>query len=97
MKMHEKNQQLKECIDLRACSYPNWYKKFNKITLKSICLPIPDEIVKYLLDEIIILPKECYSMVPRENTASGSSSVQCGSSLFSKGDESDDNHDDLEV
>lgn len=59
--MHEKNQIVKQCIDLRACSYPNWYRTFRKIALKSICVPIPEEIVKYLLDEIIILPKECYA------------------------------------
>lgn len=60
-KMHEKNQELKECIDLRACSFVNWYNKFHKITLQSVCVPLPDDIVNYLLDEIIILPKECYS------------------------------------
>lgn len=58
--MHGTNQQAKECIDLRACSYANWYKKFKKITPDSICIPLSDEIVSYLLDEIIILPKECY-------------------------------------
>lgn len=60
-KMYEKNQQIKECIDLRACSYVNWYDKFHKISLQSVCVPLSDEIVNYLLDEIIILPKECYA------------------------------------
>ncbi|XP_031638096.1 cell division cycle protein 123 homolog, partial [Contarinia nasturtii] len=55
------NQEIKECVDLRACAYTNWYKKFRKITFESICIPLPKEIVQYLLDEIIILPKECYS------------------------------------
>lgn len=59
--MHVNNQEIKECVDLRACAYTNWYKKFRKITFDSVCIPLPDEIVKYLLDEIIILPKECYS------------------------------------
>lgn len=58
--MHGTNQQIKECLDLRACAYGNWYKRFRKITPKSICIPLPDEIHSYLLDEIIILPKECY-------------------------------------
>lgn len=58
--MHGTNQEIKECIDLRACAYTNWYKKFRKITLDSVCIPLSAEIVKYLLDEIIILPKECY-------------------------------------
>lgn len=55
------NPQMKECIDLRACSYSNWYKKFQKITPDSISIPLSDTIVSYLLDEIIILPKECYA------------------------------------
>lgn len=59
--MHVNNQEIKECVDLRACAYTNWCKKFRKITFDSVCIPLPDEIVKYLLDEIIILPKECYS------------------------------------
>lgn len=59
--MHGKNQEIKECVDLRACAYTNWCKKFRKITFDSVCIPIPEAIVKYLLDEIIILPKECYN------------------------------------
>lgn len=58
--MHEKNREIKECIDMRACSYTNWNKKFRKITYNSICIPLPEHIVKYFLDEVIILPKECY-------------------------------------
>lgn len=59
--MHGTNQEIKECIDLRACAYTNWYKKFRKLTFDSVCIPLSDEIVNYLLDEIIILPKECYT------------------------------------
>lgn len=62
--MHATNQEIKECIDLRACSYTNWSKKFRKITLESVCIALPDQMVKYLLDEIIILPKECYGNEP---------------------------------
>lgn len=58
--MHDRNAEIKECIDWRACSYTNWYENFHKITLESICIPLPDRIVDYLRDEIIILPKECY-------------------------------------
>jgi len=39
--------------------FNNWYKSFAKISIKSICIQIPDEVKRYLLDEIIILPKEC--------------------------------------
>lgn len=65
--MHGTNQEIKECIDLRACAYTNWYKKFRKITLDSVCVSVPEEIVKYLLDEIIILPKECYSQDDKDD------------------------------
>lgn len=58
--MHVTNKEIKECIDLRTCAYTNWYKKFRKITYDSVCIPLSDEMINYLLDEIIILPKECY-------------------------------------
>lgn len=58
--MHNKNSEIKECIDMRTCSYTNWYKKFKKITIQSICIHLPEEIIKYFLDEVIVLPKECF-------------------------------------
>lgn len=58
--MQEKNLQTKECDDLRTCAYNNWYEQFSKITLRSNIVCIPKHIIDYLLDEIIILPKECY-------------------------------------
>lgn len=59
--MHNKNSEIEEYINLRACSYINWHKKFRKITYKSVCIPLPENVVKYLQDETIILPKECYN------------------------------------
>ncbi|XP_055691843.1 cell division cycle protein 123 homolog [Lutzomyia longipalpis] len=44
---------------LEACSFGNWYEKFEKITIKSFLLPIPNDILDYLRDDIIILPREC--------------------------------------
>lgn len=67
--MHGINQQIKECIDLRACAYANWYNMFQKLTPDSICIPLSDQIVNYLLDEIIILPKECYASDDEVDTA----------------------------
>lgn len=93
--MHEKNQQLKECIDLRACSYINWYNIFHKISLRSVCVPVPDEIVNYLLDEIIILPKECNA---REQSASATATSYSGEpSSFDAGDDDDDDSTETEV
>lgn len=65
--MHGTNQEIKECIDLRACAYTNWYKKFRKITFDSVCISLSDVLIKYLLDEIIILPKECYNNTDEVN------------------------------
>ncbi|KAG4067306.1 hypothetical protein HA402_000297 [Bradysia odoriphaga] len=59
--MHERSAIAKPSSDLGACSFQNWYKSFAKISIKSICIKIPDEVKHYLNDEIIILPKECMS------------------------------------
>lgn len=60
--MHERSAIAKANSELGACSFQNWYKSFAKISIKSICIKIPDEVKRYLLDEIIILPKECMSI-----------------------------------
>lgn len=57
--MHERSAIARANSELSACSFNNWYKSFSKISIKSICIKIPDEVKRYLLDEIIILPKEC--------------------------------------
>ncbi|GAB0091055.1 Cell division cycle protein 123 homolog [Sergentomyia squamirostris] len=44
---------------LTACSFPNWYENFEKITIKSYIIPIPANVLDYLRDDMIILPKEC--------------------------------------
>lgn len=59
--MHERSAIAKANSELGVCSFQNWYKSFAKISIKSICIKIPDEVRRYLLDEIIILPKECMS------------------------------------
>lgn len=65
--MLERNSEKKNCDDLRACAFNNWSEKFSKISIESITIPIPNDIVKYLKDEIIILPKECYDNEPENN------------------------------
>lgn len=58
--MTENNiDSIKECTELAACSFKNWYKLFKKISITSKCLSIPSNVKDYLLDDIIILPKEC--------------------------------------
>lgn len=49
----------KEISDLAACSCHNWYEAFSKHCIKSVVLPIPANVLKYLRNEFFILPKEC--------------------------------------
>lgn len=58
-----------------------------------MCIPLPEEIVKYLLDEIIILPKECYSE-DGEKDSFGDENVAAGSN---NNDDDDDDEDDAVV
>lgn len=54
---------VKQCLELKSCSYPSWYEKFSKIAFESICLPIPANVLKYILDDIFVLPKECNATI----------------------------------
>lgn len=67
--MIEKNPQTKECNELRVCAYFNWHGQFEKLCVRSEVIPIPANIVQYLQDEIIILPKECYASDENASTA----------------------------
>lgn len=52
--------EIQQCWrELNACSFQRWYHNYEKISIESTCLKIPANVVRYLLDEIIILPKEC--------------------------------------
>lgn len=46
--------------DVLACSFPEWYDRFAKVTMKSIILPLPDDVLSHLLSkDSLRLPKEC--------------------------------------
>lgn len=45
--------------DLINCSFVNWYELFEKISIKSYSIPVPENVLEYLKDELLILPKEC--------------------------------------
>lgn len=49
---------------LTACAHGSWYPEFEKISIRSIQIPIPDEVQQYLLDDPIILPRECDACLP---------------------------------
>ncbi|XP_055638733.1 cell division cycle protein 123 homolog [Toxorhynchites rutilus septentrionalis] len=42
-----------------ACMLVNWYHQFKKNTIKSYIIPIPEDVIAYLRQELMILPKEC--------------------------------------
>ncbi|KAJ3206091.1 hypothetical protein HDU82_004720, partial [Entophlyctis luteolus] len=42
--------------DVANCALPVWYSRFRNISIKSIILEIPDEVVKYLLADGVFLP-----------------------------------------
>lgn len=62
--MPEESAAQKVQRELSACSYTNWYKDYEKVSIESTVLPIPANVLQYLLDEIIILPKECTPPAP---------------------------------
>ncbi|XP_055380916.1 cell division cycle protein 123 homolog [Condylostylus longicornis] len=53
---------------LDICSFKSWYKKFEKITIPSICIHIPKDVLEYFRDELVILPKECYTSIVEEDS-----------------------------
>jgi hypothetical protein len=46
--------------DVLACSMPDWYPMFEKVTIRTEIVPLPHDVLEYLLDDgKLILPKEC--------------------------------------
>lgn len=46
-------------LSRKTFSFPEWYKDFKKISIRSHIVNIPDNVLEYLKDEMIVLPKEC--------------------------------------
>ncbi|XP_055613298.1 cell division cycle protein 123 homolog [Uranotaenia lowii] len=42
-----------------SCMTVNWYDKFKKNTVKSFVIPVPEDVLAYLRQDLVILPKEC--------------------------------------
>lgn len=70
-------ETVKQCLELKSCSFTSWYSKFSKITFKSIRIPIPANIVEYILDDVFVLPKECNATA---DLNTGRTSNEAGSS-----------------
>ena len=48
--------------DVDNCSFSSWYPDFEKVTFKSVVLPVPDDVADYLKpkdDNGLFLPIEC--------------------------------------
>lgn len=46
-------------LEKAACMLVNWYDQLKKNTIKSYIIPIPDDVLAYLRQDMVILPKEC--------------------------------------
>lgn len=53
---------------LTACAHTAWYPQFEKISIRSLALAIPRDVQQYLLDDPIILPRECDSRLEASTT-----------------------------
>ncbi|XP_064488673.1 translation initiation factor eIF2 assembly protein-like [Ornithodoros turicata] len=42
--------------DVLNCSFPEWYGKFKKVTIKSLLIPLPKEFIDYLHSDGVVLP-----------------------------------------
>lgn len=91
--MHVVSMKTVECNDLFECSFTNWYEKFQKISIESTHISLDKKILYYLLDEKVILPKECYN----ESDSTFGSAVVQGQSLFCDKDSDNDDDDTLNV
>ena len=57
--------------DVDNCSFSAWYPSFEKVTFKSVVLPLPQDVVAYLSpeeDNGLFLPVECDSDNPEEDS-----------------------------
>lgn len=43
-----------------ACSIENWYEDFQDVTIRTNIVKIPQDVLSYFRDDLMILPKECY-------------------------------------
>ncbi|XP_058820477.1 cell division cycle protein 123 homolog [Topomyia yanbarensis] len=49
-------------LEKTACMLVNWYEQFEKNTIKAQIIPIPVDVLKYLRQDMVILPKECANL-----------------------------------
>lgn len=58
---------------MEECSFTNWYPRFSRHSVESIAVPIQNDVLTYLREGSLILPKEAVPP-PRQRNASRSSS-----------------------
>lgn len=55
-------------LEKAECMFVNWYEQLKKNTIKSYVIPIPDDVLAYLRQDLVILPKECSQLHSSEDT-----------------------------
>jgi len=46
--------------EVLSCSFDKWYRDFEKVTIKSVILPIPEDVLRYFQENgKLVLPAEC--------------------------------------
>ncbi|XP_055543995.1 cell division cycle protein 123 homolog [Wyeomyia smithii] len=78
-----------------ACMLSSWYEQFEKNTIKSYIIPIPDDVLEYLRQDMVILPKECANL---NSTSDASETMHFNSynDQFNENDDEDEEEEDCQ-
>ena len=52
---------------LKPCSFQNWYDLFKKNSIRSICLPLPEDVLDYLKKDIFAKVLEFLKKNPKSS------------------------------
>uniref|UniRef100_A0AAG5DFP5 Cell division cycle protein 123 homolog n=1 Tax=Anopheles atroparvus TaxID=41427 RepID=A0AAG5DFP5_ANOAO len=81
-------------LERQACMHVNWYELFRKNTIKSCVVPVPADVLAYLRQDMLILPKECTNFT-EVNTGEGFQTTHFNAfdDQFSDSDSGGEGHD----
>lgn len=67
------------CEEVLACSFPSWYSVFSKSTVKSVILPIPEDVLQWLKSsDTLRLPSECDEELKTDSSQGASKDEDAG-------------------
>lgn len=75
---------------IQLSSLSNWQPRFEKISIPTISLPIPDDVLQYLRTDFFVLPKECDDQDQDDTDAFGDSSEAAYQAADDDYDDEDD-------